>query len=102
MLKYALKDRFSRNATVSINVSTPHDRATIIYSGDEMLVEQVERKLTNACGAFGHGIEDCTSAIDLDCALSREEFKEYNPQMSEGEGIINKGYDPEIPEGAMT
>ena len=102
MLKYALTDRFRRNATVSIDVSTPHDRATIIYSGDEMLVEQVERKLTNACGAFGHGIDDCTSAIDLDCAFRKDGFKEYNPQMIEGEGIINKGYNPEIPEGAVT
>ena len=102
MLKYALKDRFTRNATVSIDVSTPHDRATIIYSGDEMLVEQVERKLTEASGAFGHGIEDCTSAIDLDYALSREEFKEYSPQMIEGKEIISKGYNPEIPEGAVT
>ena len=67
-------------------------------TGDESLIERVRYKLSRSYGAFGHGINNATSAIDLHFALRGEDFKEYNPQMTEGAGIV-KSYDPEIPKG---
>ena len=53
MLKYALVDIVNRSVVISLDVTTPHNRATTVYSGDESLIERVRYKLSRSYSAFG-------------------------------------------------
>jgi len=100
MLRYQLKD----NITISLDSNDPNKAAEIQVEGqkgDEEAVASVKNQLLRSYGAFGHMIRETTTPIDLNAALESGDFKEFRPQIVEGEELV-KLYNPKIPPDAQT
>ncbi|MGL5923833.1 hypothetical protein [Chroococcidiopsis sp.] len=101
MIKYELIDNVRRTITISLEASSPHERASIVVNGDESLKAIATDILSRSHGAFGHIIGEITSPIDLDSALHGSAFKDYRIELTQGKELVSS-YDSGIPEGAVT
>ncbi len=108
MIKYELIDEIRRTITISLEAASPHERAKIVIDGDESLKAIVTDILSRSYGAFGHGIGESTSPIDLDAALKTssvtvigKSFKDFDIQLLVGAELV-AFYVPGIPKGAVT
>lgn len=102
MLQIRISNVFEdTEAIVSLDVDDPNATAEITFEGDNTLIERCKLFLATATGAFGHLIEDRTSAIDLDYAFKSDEGQTYSPEIIKGKKLI-KNYDPGIPEDSFT
>jgi hypothetical protein len=84
---------------ISLNTSSPNERAVLIYEGDSSGIGNFKTFLENTYGAFGHTIGETTTAIDLHYTMSNQQ--QFQAKIVEGQDLITK-YDPEIPDGAVT
>lgn len=101
MIKYELIDKVRRTVTISLEASSPHERANIVIAGDESLKAIVSDKLSRSYGAFGHTVGEVTSPIDLDSALRSSVFKDYRIGLTQGKELVSS-YGSGISKGAVT
>lgn len=99
MIRYKLGNDDSE-VEVSISVDDGNKFGAVKFSGNADLVELVRSLLSNAYGAFGHGInlESC-SPIDLAAALTS--LGRFKPELLEGADLVAT-WNPGIPDGAVT
>jgi hypothetical protein len=87
MIKYQLRVD-NQTIEVSLDASTPDDRAEIQYTGDADAVAIVEGALSSQYGIAGHLIGDITSPADLMIAMQSDEMQQFTPNAIEGSEML--------------
>lgn len=103
MVKYRLMYMGVSSVEVSIDSDDPNAPAKLQYSGDDAPTYFVRTWLESQAGIFGHLIGLSTTAIDLKSALSSPQAKEqFQPQLIEGQEVLNKWKPFQAEDGVCT
>ena len=90
-----------KTVSASLNADTANTPTQATFEGPDKEITELKRELSRQSGAFGHAIIlDSVTPIDLDAALRKIGL--YGIEIIEGQELLADGYDPKIPEGAIT
>lgn len=82
----AARWQLNNEVTITLDVTTKDDRATIAVEGDN--AAEVRQILETANTVYGHALDSMPTAGELDATLKDRQFRQYSPEMLEGVGLI--------------
>ncbi|MCK6550987.1 hypothetical protein L6R52_34435 [Myxococcota bacterium] len=74
---------------VSLDASTPHTRAPLVYRGAPQAIDELRRVLELEAGAFGHKLGAVTTPLDLGVALTSPRLASFAPRALEGLELLD-------------
>ncbi|MEM9691037.1 MAG: hypothetical protein AAGA56_00700 [Myxococcota bacterium] len=90
MIAYRLYCSPSLPVIVRLDVEEPDDYGKLIFEGQRDAVASIRQAVASAGGVAGHNLGYETTPADLGMAMRGGELARYQPQLLEGQDILDR------------